>query len=675
MPPLVGDLVRSLTLDQGIGAIDVSPDELRLATCLGRSCIVWTCHRLQIVARLNRRPACVHTKKIRIVRFTNVEDHVITICNDHVIAVWSLGSGPHPQPVHVLQGQRGAIYDCLFSADGNTLFTTGGDGRVRLWDWKNGQELASAISETCQIRSIAMNATIGRLACAMSNGCVSVWDLDNQARLCCIEADPDWARSQLGTATRSAWLDTSRSHSGPVLAAALSPNAAFLATGAADATVKLWSALSFKSDQGSVDAQRSSRKQAKSTVQLKESVESTMDDLVNGTESPITIGFHPTVLYTFRHEAPVDRVLFSRDSQYVFSCARDCTVKVWSTSTGQQAFQINLPSPASDLILTEGWAESPGTLGRLFVAIHNRVVVLDVAVEGTAARTTPEHVHKRVHEQGLGATTWPPSSVQTVDADERVDLDRFATNGLTKQDLRRAIAHRYVKSHEMLTALQALMVNDKDVRPMHLKTNMAKHSFADLDVLRAIATTTNFRFQDVILALSRSGELTDRAGAAVRNGLSLDNVLLEMGFTMDASDVLLHLDRAQLASLFRLGPRSSRSHRAIELTYKERTARRAVPTTAPVETSAGADALQVATRAPPAASPATRQKKPSGGGGADHVKVGGITSGFGSPRGLIRQGHLLPALAGTLEDSNAVDEDELPPVVTTGGTTARRHIS
>lgn len=89
----------------------------------------------------------------------------------------------------------------------------------------------------------------------------------------------------------------------------------------------------------------------------------------------------------------------------------------------------------------------------------------------------------------------------------------------------------------------------------------AKHSFADLDVLRAIATTTNFRFQDVILALSRSGELTDRAGAAVRNGLSLDNVLLEMGFTMDASDVLLHLDRAQLASLFRLGPRSSRSHR------------------------------------------------------------------------------------------------------------------
>lgn len=40
------------------------------------------------------------------------------------------------------------------------------------------------------------------------------------------------------------------------------------------------------------------------------------------------------------------------------------------------------------------------------------------------------------------------------------------------QDLRRAIAHRYVKSHEMLTALQALMVNDKDVRPMHLKTNM-----------------------------------------------------------------------------------------------------------------------------------------------------------------------------------------------------------
>lgn len=33
------------------------------------------------------------------------------------------------------------------------------------------------------------------------------------------------------------------------------------------------------------------------------------------------------------------------------------------------------------------------------------------------------------------------------------------------------------------------------------------------------------------------------------------------------------------------------------------------------------------------------------------------------------------ALAGTLEDSNAVDEDELPPVVTTGGTTARRHIS
>lgn len=64
------------------------------------------------------------------------------------------------------------------------------------------------------------------------------------------QADPDWARSQLGTATRSAWLDTSRSHSGPVLAAALSPNAAFLATGAADATVKLWSALSFKSDQG-----------------------------------------------------------------------------------------------------------------------------------------------------------------------------------------------------------------------------------------------------------------------------------------------------------------------------------------------------------------------------------------------------------------------------------------
>jgi WD40 repeat protein len=325
---LKGELIRCLTVDQTINAFDVSADATRLATCSGRSAFIWTCQKLQLVHRINRKPAAVHRARLRLIRFTNNVDVIITACNDHRIVVWNLNNGQTAHPAYILDGHAGTIYDAVFNADGDLLYTAGADGRVLVWNWAQGERLQSAIAESAPVRAIALNVPFRRLACATVIGSVGIWDPAEQTRICTVEGDSEWVLSQTGTATRSGWMDSVRSHSGPVLAAAFSPNGALFLTGAGDATAKLWSALSFRTDSDAASSQLAAVKVGTRKVQLREAVDDGADDVVNGTESPLTVGFYAAVLYTLLHEAPVERVLFTHDSKYIVTCARDDTIKV-----------------------------------------------------------------------------------------------------------------------------------------------------------------------------------------------------------------------------------------------------------------------------------------------------------------------------------------------------------
>jgi WD40 repeat protein len=59
---------------------------------------------------------------------------------------------------------------------------------------------------------------------------------------------------------------------------------------------------------------------------------------VNGEEEPLDTGFESKLEFTFRHQAPCTHVMFTHDSEFVVSASLDCTLRMWSTATGQQVY-------------------------------------------------------------------------------------------------------------------------------------------------------------------------------------------------------------------------------------------------------------------------------------------------------------------------------------------------
>jgi hypothetical protein len=384
---------------------------------------VWTTPSMHHLAHLNTHAHTnvVHQAAIRLVRFTPYDAalhqstgcgfQLLTAGDDLKIVVWHIHSG---RVSRVLLGHKDLIFDVVFSAS-ELLFTASADGNVLVWDWKHsGALLGSYARETGGIRSLALLEQFHKLVVACFDGSVALWDARRHERVGDIKPDKEWAEKyRKGGPTNGGWIDAQKFHTGQVHATRLSPDGQLLATAAADATVKLWSVLSFRRDGASLAAARAGVHAARSHLVPLDAPERDAIERLDGEEAPLDIGYHGTLLHTLRHEGPVTHALFTPDSCFVLTAAQDQSVRVWLVETGALVYQVNVPAPIIDLSFAHAPDRFDGGvlrgqkhfyLGRIHVSVTNRVLVMDMAVLESVVVVPP------ATDPSMAVANWPPSS-------------------------------------------------------------------------------------------------------------------------------------------------------------------------------------------------------------------------------------------------------------------------
>jgi WD40 repeat protein/serine/threonine protein kinase len=144
----------------------------------------------------------------------------VTIEPNQEVKVWDTQTG---REVHSLRGHVGGLQTVAFSPDGRRLASGGLDQTIKLWDTATGREVLTLRGHLYNILSVAFSPDGNRLVSASPDKTVRVWDA-----------------SPMESATGEEFM-TFRGHGGPVTSVAFHPaDGVCVASGSADATVKLW---------------------------------------------------------------------------------------------------------------------------------------------------------------------------------------------------------------------------------------------------------------------------------------------------------------------------------------------------------------------------------------------------------------------------------------------------
>lgn len=92
------------------------------------------------------------------------------------------------RPVWTADAQAGGATCAAFSHDGATLATGGTDGRVHLWNAKEGTRRETFAAATSEIRTVAFSPDGARLAVGTLNGRIHLWDIATRSEVSVLAA-------------------------------------------------------------------------------------------------------------------------------------------------------------------------------------------------------------------------------------------------------------------------------------------------------------------------------------------------------------------------------------------------------------------------------------------------------------------------------------------------------
>lgn len=213
----------------------------------------------------------------------------------------------------VVSGGVPGAYALAFSLDSREVFSSGGDGSIKVWDVATGELARTLAGHSESVFSVGFSPDGRRIASAGFDGNVNLWDADNLRHVMTLEG-----------------------HSGIVTTVGFSPDARRIASGNFDSTIQLWSV---------------------ETGQLKGTIEGHLDAVTSVAFSPdgrkiVSGSLDKTVrvwsadtlqlLHTFEgHSMPVASVAFSPDGRRIISGSFDGTIRVWDVETGQSLASLN----------------------------------------------------------------------------------------------------------------------------------------------------------------------------------------------------------------------------------------------------------------------------------------------------------------------------------------------
>ncbi|KAJ3209277.1 hypothetical protein HDU67_006292 [Dinochytrium kinnereticum] len=585
---ITASLKKCLALDVAVSSFDISFNAGLMITAAQKVVYLWDLEHLTVLHKLPRpkltllhsldgqqeasievfvyyhlRGRCVkfYTENIRDCKFDENAFHFASAGEDKRIVVWNVKSH---KAVKVLEGHKGTIFQVEFGSRGDHIYSGSDDGRVLVWEWRTGSCLMTFMRHSAAVRCFQTYPDRpDRIICGRSDGNVSVWDLGAKSIVDNISPDPEWV-SEGDEQSMVGWIGAEKHHSGSIMSLCVSPNGRFLATGATDHTTKLWAVVSYLKDVEGVLAEQNDAnakiKELDSLIPVHDEKYDIQIELKEFTglrigEVPLPMGYHADLIFTFRHEAPVLCLTFNTASDILITGSMDSTCRLWSCRRGDLLFQINLPSPVTDLMVNR-------TNEDLYVICLNRVLLFEIQasekeedlpeywkrheLDSALERLHLETKQREASRRGEGVGGVRNHFGQEDDDEAGEDLNE--KRPLTVPQLKQLISHGLV----LPSFLDTLVDQYKAIDATQLHQNMKKFGIDPRQILRLIVNT-KFHPKDLLIALAKKGD-ADYLYNSIQTGTPITSFMLKHGYRVmadeDREDARQERKRELINSLF-----------------------------------------------------------------------------------------------------------------------------
>lgn len=235
-----------------INWVAISPDRQRIisaATGRDSNIIVWDVNTGRQIYSLKEHSGAVFAIAIHPngqTFFSAGGDGAIKIRN---LQLW--------RELGILEGHRRCIYALCITPNGNLLISGGDDRTIRVWDILAKREVWRFEGHSQAIRSLAVSPD-GQTLVSGSDQRIKVWDLQKGQELFSFYGHADWVRSIVFSPDSKTFLSAGdpnikvwdastgkkiysfKAHSKPIRSLALSSDGQILVSGSSDSTVKVW---------------------------------------------------------------------------------------------------------------------------------------------------------------------------------------------------------------------------------------------------------------------------------------------------------------------------------------------------------------------------------------------------------------------------------------------------
>ena len=145
-----------------------------------RPCLVPVTPPFRLVTTSHEQTLGGHDGPVRSVAITADGTRAITSGGDGKVRIWDLTTGAQGQE---LVGHHGPLRSVAITADGTRAITSGGDGKVRIWDLTTGAQLRELARRADPAWSVAITADGTRAITSGADGKLRVWDPTTGAQL------------------------------------------------------------------------------------------------------------------------------------------------------------------------------------------------------------------------------------------------------------------------------------------------------------------------------------------------------------------------------------------------------------------------------------------------------------------------------------------------------------